>query len=214
MKTLYVEGGSLLHRASARAKLIGLAATGLLLLVNSPWLLGVALLAAAGLYASVGIGAREAWLQLRPVGLTILIVAVFSFIVSPPLEAMLVVMRLVTLVLAAAAVTATTTIGEFIGEITLAARPLERLGLVRAADIGLAVGLVIRFVPEVLERYHAIRAAHAARGLRPGVLTLAVPLIILTLKNADDIAAAIDARGIRAQKGDPNSRPILEEVPR
>jgi biotin transport system permease protein len=82
-------------------------------------------------------------------------------------------------------------------EITSLARPLEKTGLVRADDIGLAVGLVIRFVPEILGRYTAIREAHIARGLKVRPATILVPLIILTLKDADNIAAAIDARGIR-----------------
>jgi biotin transport system permease protein len=75
--------------------------------------------------------------------------------------------------------------------------PLEKIGLVKAADIGLAVGLVVRFVPEIVSRYQAIREAHEARGLTIRVRTMLVPLIILTLRDADQIAAAIDARGIR-----------------
>jgi biotin transport system permease protein len=68
---------------------------------------------------------------------------------------------------------------------------------VRAADVSLAVGLVIRFVPEILARYGEIAAAHKARGLPVRPLTLLVPLVILTLKDADTIAMAIDARGFR-----------------
>lgn len=201
MNTLYVTGNSLLHRLSARAKLIALAATGIaLIILASPLLLGISTLAALALYASVGIGWQQSWLRLRPVFVTIFVVAIFALLVNSPEEAAVTLLRLTTLVLLAAAVTATTGIGEFVDEITLAARPLERLGLVRASDIGLAVGLVIRFVPEVLGRYQAIRDAHDARGLKTRPLTLAVPLIILTLKNADDIAAAIDARGIRGHK--------------
>jgi biotin transport system permease protein len=206
MKTLFVTGNSLLHRLSARVKLIGLATTSIILIVvQSPVLLGASTLAAAALYASVGLGWRQSWLRLKPVLLTILIVAVFAFFVNSAEEAAVISLRLTTLVVLAAAVTATTTIGEFVDEITLAARPLERLGLVRASDIGLAVGLVIRFVPEVLGRHQAIRDAHDARGLKVRPLTVAVPLIILTLKNADDIAAAIDARGIRGHKHAPNA---------
>lgn len=206
MKTLFVTGNSVLHRLSARVKLIGLATTSIILIVvQSPVLLGASTLAAAALYASVGLGWRQSWLRLKPVLLTIFIVAVFAFFVNSAEEAAVISLRLTTLVLLAAAVTATTTIGEFIDEITLAAQPLERLGLVRASDIGLAVGLVIRFVPEVLGRYQAIRDAHDARGLKVRPLTVAVPLIILTLKNADDIAAAIDARGIRGHKHAPNA---------
>ena len=87
----------------------------------------------------------------------------------------------------------------FIDEITALAMPLERLGLLKAADIGLAIGLVIRFVPEILDRYDAIREAHQARGIKVRLATTLTPLIILTLRDADNIAAAIDARGIRRQ---------------
>ena len=213
MNTLYVSGDSFLHRCSARAKLLGLVAAGLLMLVNSPWMLGAGALASAALYATTGLGWTESVRRLKPVALTILVVAVFSFLLSPAIEAISVVFRLVTLVLLAAAVTATTTIGEFVDEITFALGPLERIGLVRASDVGLAVGLVIRFVPDVLARYHAIRDAHQARGLKAGPLTLAVPLIILTLKSADEVAAAIDARGIRGRQDGPRLRRSKDDHP-
>jgi biotin transport system permease protein len=201
MKTLYVEGDSFLHRLPPRAKLLGLATAGIaLFFFRSIPPLALAALLSAAIYASLGIGLRHSLARLRPVFLTIAIVALFTLLVSSPEEAATVLLRLTSLMLLAAAVTATTGIGDFIDEITLAARPLERFGLVKAADIGLSIGLVIRFVPEILDRYRAIKDAHHARGLKPRILTLAVPLIILTLKNADEIAAAIDARGIRTQK--------------
>lgn len=129
--------------------------------------------------------------------LTILFVALFSLLFNPWHVAVVTVLRLSALMLFAATVTATTTVTAFIDEITLLATPLERLGVAKAADIGLAVGLVVRFLPEILNRYDAIREAHAARGLKVRASTVLVPLIILTLRDADNIAAAIDARGIR-----------------
>lgn len=201
MKTLYVEGDTFLHRLSPRTKLLGLAALSLVLfLVRSPAVLSVAALLGGIVYSSLRLGWRQSWLRLRPVLLTIAVVALFTLVFNGRHDALVVVTRLTALALFAAAVTATTSTGDFIDEITGLAMPLERLGLVRAADIGLSIGLVIRFVPEILSRYQAIRDAHRARGLKVRPLTLAVPLIILTLKNADEIAAAIDARGIRAQK--------------
>lgn len=201
MKTLYVEGDSFLHRLPPRAKLLGLAAAGIaLFFFRSIPPLALAALLCAAIYASLGIGLRHSFARLRPIFLTIAVVALFTLLVGSTEEAATVLLRLTSLMLLAAAVTAATGIGDFIDEITLAARPLERIGLVKAADIGLSIGLVIRFVPEILDRYRAIKDAHHARGLKPRILTLAVPLIILTLKNADEIAAAIDARGIRTQK--------------
>ncbi len=201
MKTLYVEGDTFLHRLSPRPKLLGLAAVSLtLFLIHSPAVLSGAAILGGFVYASLRLGWRQSWLRLRPIVLTIAIVALFTLAFNGPHDALVAATRLTALAFFAAVVTATTSTGDFIDEITRLAMPLERLGVVKAADIGLSIGLVIRFVPEILSRYQAIRDAHRARGLKPKPLTLAVPLIILTLKNADEIAAAIDARGIRAQK--------------
>jgi biotin transport system permease protein len=83
--------------------------------------------------------------------------------------------------------------------VTDLARPLERLGLMKAADLGLALGLVLRFVPEIAQRHEALKEAHAARGIPFKLSRMLGPLIISTLKDADRIAEAIDARGIRGQ---------------
>jgi biotin transport system permease protein len=96
-------------------------------------------------------------------------------------------------------VTATTTIADFIAAITALLLPLERLGLMKASDGGLAFGLVLRFVPEIANRYEMLKEAHAARGLVLRPHRIIGPLIISTLKEADAIAQAIDARGIRGQ---------------
>ena len=116
------------------------------------------------LYFSLGLPSRQAIARLEPALLTIIVVALFSLVFNPWHAAAVALLRLTALMLFAAAVTATTTIGEFIDEITLLARPLERMGLVAANDVGLAVGLVVRFVPEILARYDAIkRGAHRTR---------------------------------------------------
>ncbi len=201
MKSLHVEGDTFLHRLPAGLKLAGLAAVSLLLfLLHSPLLLAVAAVAGIGLYAMLGLGWRNSWQRLRVILLTIVVVSAFTLVINSPVDAAAVFFRLIALFLFAATITATTSTGDFIAVVTTAAKPLEKTGLITASDIGLAIGLVIRFLPEVLGRYQAIRDAHHARGLKPKPLTLAVPLIILTLRNADEIAAAIDARGIRSQK--------------
>lgn len=198
MQSLYVEGTSAMHRLSPRLKLLAMVILGLLLFIREDLaLLGLAVLVTAGIYISVGLPLAQALMRLRPVFLTIVVVALFSLVFNPWHVAVVALLRLTALMLLAAAVTATTTIAQFIEEVTALARPLERTGLVRADDIGLAVGLVLRFVPEIVNRYHAIREAHAARGLKARTVTMLVPLIILTLRDADNIAAAIDARGIR-----------------
>ena len=207
MNSLYVQGESLLHRLPPRLKLACLLAVSLaVFLTRSPLVLGAAMLASAGVYASLRIGWRQSWLRLRPILITIAAVATATMLLNSTAEGIVVLLRLTTLMLFAAAVTATTPVSAFMEEVTGAARPLEKLGLINAADIGLAVGLVIRFVPEVVSRYQSLAEAHRARGLKLRPATAIVPLIIQTLKSADEIAAAIDARGIRGHKREPVSR--------
>ncbi|MFK0165692.1 CbiQ family ECF transporter T component [Rhizobium sp. NPDC090279] len=198
MQTLHVDVDTWLHRLSPRLKLLALAALGILLfLTQSIAVLACANLAGAGLYFRTGLSIGEALKRLRPILISIAVLAVFAALVGPLQLAIVVALRLTALALFAAAVTATTSMAAFIDEITALATPLERIGLLRAADIGLAVGLVMRFVPEILDRYGAIREAHQARGIKIRLVTTLAPLIILTLRDADNIAAAIDARGIR-----------------
>ncbi len=198
MRELHVQGNSWMHRLPPRLKLAALMLLGIgLFLTVRLSVLGPVVLVAGILYFRAGLPFGEALRRLRPVLLTIVFVALFSLLFNPLHDAAITVLRLTTLVLFAAAVTATTTIAALVDEVTALAGPLEKAGLVRAADIGLAVGLVVRFVPDILGRYQAIREAHEARGLKIRIATTLVPLVILTLRDADDIAAAIDARGIR-----------------
>ncbi|CFN71313.1 cobalt transport protein [Bordetella pertussis] len=53
----------------------------------------------------------------------------------------------------------------------------------------------MRFIPEIWRNYQEIREAQAARGLGAHPLALLVPLVVRTLKRAEEVAQAIDARG-------------------
>ncbi len=198
MQSLYVEGNTVLHRLPAGLKLGSLIAFSIAVFVSgSLAFLGALLVLAASLYFALPMRPRQAFARLVPIGAAILLVGGFNLIFSPWQVAAVSVLRLSALMFLAAAITAATPVPAFIDTVTRFAMPLERAGLLRAADIGLAVGLVIRFVPDILQRYHAIHDAHRARGIRFRPSGAIVPLIILTLRDADSIADAIDARGIR-----------------
>lgn len=200
LTSLHVEGTGILHRMPVKPKLFGLMVFGLALyFVDHPLVLGTALVLTALLYRSTGIGLSEGFQRLKPVLFTIGFLAAVNLWLLSPHEALVITLRLVAILFLAAAVTASTTIADFMAAVTDLARPLERLGLLKAADLGLAFGLVLRFVPEIAARYEALKEAHAARGIPVKLSRLLGPLIISTLKDADRIAEAIDARGIRGQ---------------
>jgi biotin transport system permease protein len=200
LTSLHVEGSSLLHRIPVKPKLFVLMAFGLILsFIDRPLVLAFALLASGLVYLSTGVGLSDGFRRLKPVLFTIFFLAAVNLWLLSPHEALVITLRLVAILFLAAAVTASTHIADFMSTVTDLAQPLERFGLLKAADLGLALGLVLRFVPEIAARYAALNEAHVARGIPVKLPRLLGPLIISTLKDADRIAEAIDARGIRGQ---------------
>jgi len=196
MLSLYVPGASLVHRAPAGAKLAVLAALGIGLFATArldlvAGALGIVL--ALGL-AGARLPVRALTSQVRP--LWIWLVALFGFhlLVTGPLVGAVAVLRLLTLVLAAAVVTATTRVTDLVAVIEWLASPLRVFG-VRPARIGLVLAMTLRFIPLVADRAARIREAQAARGADRARLTMVVPLLVQVLQMATTVGEALDARG-------------------
>ncbi len=196
-----VRGDGPVHRIPPAVKLIALFGLSVVLFIlKSPANLGVVTsLVVAGSLVSSRTAVIQ-WLKSWPLLLTIGVVVVWTAYADSVQAASIVLMRLGSLTLFAAVITATTSIGQLIDTITKAARPFEAIGIGNARDIGLAIGLVIRFVPEVNARYRSVAEAHRARGLKMRLSTVIVPMVIGTLQSADEIANAIDARCIRNEQ--------------
>jgi biotin transport system permease protein len=193
---LYSPVPSALHRTPAGLKLAALAALSVLLFavpevpVASLALTVVVVLAVAG----ARLTPRLLLAQLRPVWLWLVGLLTFHVLVTDLATGALAVLRLVTLVLAAAVVTATSRVAELVAVIEWLCAPLRLVG-VRPARIGLAIAMTLRFIPLVAERAERIREAQAARGAtRPLFLSL-VPLLVQVLQLAHTTAEALDARG-------------------
>ena len=200
LKSLYVDGDTPFHRVSVRFKLVTLMIASIVLFFVSSLTILIPLSAASlFLYLTLGMPVRQTLGRIGWVAFAVLVLALATLYFNGLHEALALTFRIMSLVIFAAAITATVTIADFMDEVTTMLRPLERTGFVNAADVSLALGLVLRFLPEIAARYDGIREAHRARGLAIRPLTLFVPLIILTLKDADTIAMAIDARGFRRQ---------------
>lgn len=201
LTSLHIEGTSWLHRVATGWKLLMLLLLSVALTLSDHLvILAVALVVSLQVARSVGLNERMLWQRTKPVLLTIAFLALVNAIVLSPREGFATMLRLPAIVFFASAITASTSLSAFIDCLTRAAMPLERLGLLRAADLGLALGLVLRFVPEIHERYRLLKEAHQARGIPVKLHRMLGPLIISTLKDADSIAEAIDARGIRGQR--------------
>ncbi len=192
---VYLHRDSPLHALPAGVKLLGLLAASLLLLLfPSLPVVGAAFALSLGLYALARIPARELRSVLRPAAFVLGPLFLFQGLVVGWANASLVVLRLATLVLLATLVTLTTRALALLDTLQRALRPLARFG-VNPARIGLLVSLTLRFLPLMATWLHEVREAQRARGLERDVLAVLVPLLVKTLRTADALADAIDARG-------------------
>ena len=193
---LYRPGSSPVHRLGAGAKLVVLAVAGACsVLVDSVWQV-VAALAVAGLgYAAAGISARVLLRQVRPLLVVLLIVGGFHVLVNGWERAVVVAGVLLCLVLLAALVTLTTRTADLVDALVVALGPLRRVGI-DPARVGLLLALGIRSVFVVAQIAGEVRDAQRARGLTGSPKAYAVPLIIRSLRHADELGEALVARGV------------------
>jgi biotin transport system permease protein len=91
-------------------------------------------------------------------------------------------------------VTLTSRTSELVDALVAVLRPLRRLG-VDPQRIGLLLALAIRSVFVVLQIAEEVRDAQRARGLTASPRAYAVPLIIRSLRHADELGEALVARG-------------------
>lgn len=192
---LYRPGGSALHRLPAGAKLLALLVCGAAsVLVRHPWQVGAALLVVALGYAVAGLSAGLMLRQARPLFWILLLVGAFHVVVNGWERAVVVVGVILALVLAAGLVTLTTRTSELVGAIVRVLGPLRRIG-VDPERIGLLLALGIRSVFVVADIASEVRDAQRARGLAGSPRAYAVPLIIRSLRHADELGEALVARG-------------------
>ena len=199
MLSLYVPGDSVVHRLPAGTKLLILfgASVGLFAFEDVALHAGE-LLAVACLFRIAGLHLQEALYQLRPVLLFLVPVFLFHIILTDWMLGVETVLRILVLLLLAVLVTLTTKLSDMIDVLERAARPLRHIG-VNPAKVGMMLSMVIRFIPLMMREAREILEAQRARGLDRSAIALLVPLLIKTLKMADNLADALDARGYDAE---------------
>lgn len=195
----YLPGNSFIHRAPPGLKLLTLAVLATLLFVYPNLIFAAVTLAATiVLYPLAGISARVMLAQVKPIFAILLLLFVVQLAMVNWQSGLLVVVRLSALMLIASLITLTTRSSEMIEALEKRLTWLYFIG-VNPAKISLALSLALRFIPVLAAITQEVREAQKARGLNNSVIAVAIPVIVRTLKMADSIAAALEARAYDPQ---------------
>ena len=73
--------------------------------------------------------------------------------------------------------------------------PLRRIGI-KPATVSLTIAMAINALPMILKFASQTREAQQARGAKSSVTLMTVPLLVASLKYADEFAEALTARGV------------------
>lgn len=201
--------GSLIHRAAPGPKLLAL-----ILLITAisidlpfiddtakPWIPAGALLFTAALYALAFKSPTKFVEQLWSLKLLIVLITIPPLLFGTPLATVLTATtRLTDAMLLAALFSLTTKTRDLLDSIesALGAKwlsPLTRLGL-KPQTVSLAFAMTMNAIPMIVKFLNQTKEAQAARGVKPTPVRMTIPLLVASLKYADEYAEALTARGV------------------
>lgn len=196
MIQLYRPGISILHRTPAGIKLAALAVIALFLSLYplDAVSVAVAVLAVFVLYGIGRMPVKVLAVELWRVRWIILVLAAALAAFVSPLAAWVSTGRVVALLLLASLLTLTTRMSEVLDVLRCLLHPFRRVGADPEA-VAMTISLTITMIPVVAGFVERVREAGRARGVKLGVRAV-VPLLVLTLRHADDVGDALAARGI------------------
>lgn len=197
MIALYRPGNSILHRMPAGVKLLafGVIAIAVSILATTAIGLGIATALTICLYFIGGFGLREILLQALVIKWVIVVMLLSQLIFLPTATALTNTGRVVVVVVLAALLTLTTRVPAVLDSVERGLALVRHVGGNPAA-VALVLALTITAIPVIGSFARDIREAQRARGVRVGPQTAVVPLLVLSLKHADELAEALAARGV------------------
>ena len=196
MLAISIMGPSWAHNLQIGYKLAALSFISVIIFFINNWLLlSVFLVGLIFLYSSVSLFAlRKGILLLRPLIWVILLIWIFHLIRGEYLAGTVTCLRLLVLFALANFVTMTSKLSDMIEFFLWILHPLKLIG-VKTSSIGLALGMVIRFTPVLIERAKQLLESWRARALKRTNWRIILPIFITVIDDADRVAEAIRARG-------------------
>jgi biotin transport system permease protein len=215
---------SVVHRRDPRVKIASVIGLSIITLGGDIFSLTMITTCLIALVPMSRLKTHQIWLALRPVtfflGLLFLLHLIFTkgtpvppfpdWPVTVTYEGLytgaLITWRFALLVMSAAILTMTTSPSELIMGIERLLRPFQRFGI-PSHDVAVMISLALRFVPTLLDEIDRLKEAQTARGAHfnnrnlvkrtRAFISLVIPLVMSTMRRADDLALAMEGRGYR-----------------
>lgn len=192
----YIPTGSWVHRLPVWSKyLLVFVGTIPSLLAREWWLAVLVLVVAAGLLLASRIPPR---VSLRVGWGFILLMAMlvgYQALIGEWLVGVTLATNLLAVLLLSRVLTMTTPANDLVDALVTAARPLDRVGL-SSEKFGLAVALMLRSIPYLIDLFADVRTAARARGLERNWFALVTPVIVGAVAYAHRTGEALAARGL------------------
>lgn len=185
------------HGWPAGVKLAALCvSTVVLFLSDDLWVQGGAFIAVmAGYLALGGMDFLRAGLRsLKVLTMFLVIIAVWHAVTGTWVDGAVVALRLLAAVSLANLVTMTTRLTDMTDVVAKLTKPLAIIGL-KPRLLELAIALVIRFTPVLIEKGTALNMAWRARSHRRPGWRVILPFVVLAIDESDHVAEALRARG-------------------
>lgn len=201
MLTLTSPYKTALHRVPAVVKVAVLAGAALLVLpLRDPlWVLGVLALVAAMYLAQGRPFARHGAAILRPLWPFVVVIVLWQAWRGDVLAGVAIAGKMVAAVGLANLVTLTTPLTAMIALVERGVAPLARFGMwpkaLSPAILALSMALAIRFTPVLMGKADMLGQAWRARARRRVGWRIVVPLVLVALDDAEQVAEALRARG-------------------
>lgn len=230
----YWPGDSPLHRMDPRAKLaLGFCFLIVSLVGQAPVALASIVLFVVALYHVASVPASRALRSLAPMLPIVVLVCVLRLFTDQGGETLWswgvlqvsegslrsclsTAVRLTAMMAGMSLVTLTTTALDLTAAFERLLAPLARVG-VPAHELGMMMGIALRFMPQLAEEMRATYAAQVSRGARlsgsplrgvRALSSMAVPLFASVFRHAETLAAAMDARCYHGERGRTKLHPL------
>lgn len=196
MLSLYYPTWSIIHRTSTGLKLtlLAIGSAALFFLPDSYWSITVVAIPLLG-YLLARLPLRIMVTDVVRMAFLLVFLLVTQLIFNEPEVAATVIARLTTIILGAQLFTRTTKIKHLVASVEKLMTPLKPLGA-NPYKIALAVALMLSALGQIMGFIRQVRDAQRARGVKLAPWAWVVPVLVLSLKHADDMADALVVRGL------------------